>query len=99
MRSLKLCVLLWARPGAERALHDYEDRVLALLPDHEGRVLQRVRSDGSDGAPLEVQILELASRAALDGYMNDARRVALASERDGAIARTEVIEVELVGPS
>ena len=39
--SLTLCVLLWARPGADDALVAYEDQALALVPGHGGRVLQR----------------------------------------------------------
>jgi uncharacterized protein (DUF1330 family) len=94
--SLNLCVLLWANPGAEAALVHYEDTVLELLGDHGARVLQRVRSDGADGRPLEVHVLEFPSQAALDGYMGDERRTALASEREAAIARTEVLQVDLV---
>ena len=73
--TVLLCVLLWARDGEEDALVEYEDRVLALLPDHGARVRQRVRSDGGDGAPLEVHVLEFPSEAALDAYMADERRV------------------------
>jgi uncharacterized protein (DUF1330 family) len=94
--SLTLCVLLWARPGADDALVAYEDRVLALVPGHGGRVLQRARSGGADGQPLEVQLIEFPSAAALDAYMADGRRTSLAAERDRAIARTQVIDVEVV---
>jgi uncharacterized protein (DUF1330 family) len=94
--SVRLCVLLWARTGADGALIDYEDRVLELMEDHGARVLQRARTDGADGAPLEIQILEYPSQAALDGYLADERRAALAGERDAAIARTEILPVELV---
>jgi hypothetical protein len=34
--------------------------------------------------------------AALDDYMTDGRRLALSDERDRAIARTQVINVELI---
>ena len=95
--SLTLCVLLWAQPGADDALLAYEDRVLALVPEHGGRVLQRARSSGADGQPLEVQLIEFPSAAALDAYMTDGRRTSLAAERDRAIARAQVINVELVG--
>jgi uncharacterized protein (DUF1330 family) len=94
--SLTLCVLLWARPGAEDALTAYEDKVLALIWRHGGRVLQRARSSGADGQPLEVQLLEFPSAEDLDAYMTDGRRTALADERDRAVARTEVIPVELL---
>jgi uncharacterized protein (DUF1330 family) len=94
--SLTLCVLLWARPGTEDGLISYEDQVLSLVPGHGGRVLQRARSAGADGQPLEIQLLEFPSAAALDAYLTDGRRTALAAERDRVIARTEVIQVQLV---
>jgi uncharacterized protein (DUF1330 family) len=95
---IDLCVLLWAKSGAELALRDYEDRVLALVADHGGRLLQRARSDGSNGAPTEIQILEFPSRSALNAYMTDERRVALAGDREAAVARTEVIGIDLIEP-
>jgi uncharacterized protein (DUF1330 family) len=91
-----LCVLLWSRPGAEEGLVAYEDRVLGLLADHGGAVLQRARSTGAGGQPLEVQILEFPSRAALGEFMADGRRQAMAAERDRVVARSEVIDVGLV---
>jgi hypothetical protein len=93
-----MCVLLWAQPDADDALIAYEDRVLALVPEHGGRVLNRARSRGADGQPLEIQLLEFPSAAALSGYMTDSRRVVLADDRDRAIAKTEVINVDLIGP-
>jgi uncharacterized protein (DUF1330 family) len=96
--TLTMCVLLWAQPDEDEALAAYEDRVLALVPEHGGRVLQRARSDGAGGQPLEIQTLEFPSPAALSAYMDDGRRTALAADRDRAIARTEVINVELIQP-
>ena len=93
-----LCVLLWAQPGAEAALAAYEDTVLRLVPEHGGRVVQRARGSGADGQPAEIQFLEFPAAAALDAYMSDPRRTALAADRDRAVARTEVIDVELVPP-
>ena len=94
--SLTLCVLLWAHPGVGDALIAYEEQVLDLVPRHGGRVLQRARSNGADGQPLEVQLLEFPSTTALNDYMTDGRRLSLASDRDRAIARTQVIDVELI---
>ncbi len=94
--SLTLCVLLWARPGAEDRLIAYEDCVLAIVPEHGGRVLQRGRSSGTAGQPLEIQLLEFPSAQALDAFMADGRRQSLAGERDTVISKTEVIEVQLV---
>jgi uncharacterized protein (DUF1330 family) len=92
--SVQLCVLLWARPGAADALAAYEDKVLALLGEHGGRLAQRARADGADGRPDEIQLIEFASQAGYEGYMADERRTALAGERDAAIARTDLYPVE-----
>ncbi|HEY5287899.1 MAG TPA: hypothetical protein VIJ50_12405 [Solirubrobacteraceae bacterium] len=94
--SIHLCVLLWPKPGGEEALCAYEDTVLDLMGSHGARVLQRMRTDGKSGAPLEIQVLEFPSQGALDSYMHDERRVALADERDAAIARTDVLPAEPV---
>jgi hypothetical protein len=55
-----------------------------------------VRSNGGDGAPLEVHVLEFPSQVALDAYMADERRVALSALRERGIARTQVLRVEAV---
>jgi len=92
------CVLLWARPGMQAALSGYEDKVLRLLAEHGGRVLQRgtvlpgSRHDGEP--PTEVQFLQMLSAASLDAYMNDPRRLAMAPERDAAIARTDLFRIQ-----
>jgi hypothetical protein len=97
--KVALCVLLWARPGAEGGLIASEDKVLALVPGHGGRVVQRARGSGTDGQPLEIQFLEFPSAAALEAYMTDDRRTALAAERDRVIGRTDVMQVQLTaGP-
>ena len=97
--SLTLCCLLWALDGREAALAQYEDRVLALLPDHGATLLSRVRSDGANGHPLEIQLFEFPSQQSLDDYLGDPRRTALAEERDEAVARTELMRVESVSPA
>lgn len=89
-------VFLWPRPGMADALIAYEDSVLALVNEHDGTVLQRARSDGTDNQPLEIQLFEWESQAAMDDFMSDPRRTALGEERDRAIARTEIVHVQLV---
>ena len=96
--SLTLCVLLWARPGAEDGLIAYEDQVLGLVSGHGGQVLQRARGTGTGGQPLEIQLPEFLSARALDAFMTDGRRQPLAGEWDRVISKTEVIEVKLVPP-
>jgi uncharacterized protein (DUF1330 family) len=94
------CVLLWARPGLETALSAYEDKVLRLVAEHGGRVLERgavLPGSQHDGeSPTEVQFLEMPSEASLDAFMNDPRRLAMAAERDAAIARTDLFRIQPV---
>lgn len=94
---LTLCVLLWAHEGQADALVAYEDEVLTVLGDHGGSVVERARTDGSGDLPLEVQLLAFPSETALDTYMADERRQGLAPARKRAVARTEVMRVELLG--
>jgi uncharacterized protein (DUF1330 family) len=89
-------VFLWPHVGMGEALIAYEDSVLSLVSEHGGTVLQRSRSDGAENRPLEIQLFEWESQAAMDGYMSDPRRTALAAERDRAVARTEIVPVQLV---
>ena len=92
------CVLLWARPGMAAALSAYEDKVLRLVAEHGGRVLERgtvLPGSQHDGEPpAEVQFLEMPSEASLVAYMNDPRRLAMAAERDAAIARTDLLRIQ-----
>lgn len=90
-----LCVMLWAVAGEERALIEYEDRVLERVPAHEGEVLSRVRAL-QDGEPLEVQLLRFATEQALSEYIQDPLRDELAGLRERAILRTKVLRVEAV---
>ena len=92
--EVRLGCFLWAVPGLEIGLAAYEDTVLALVGEHGGQVVQRARTDGADGRPHEVQLFRFADRAALDGYLGDPRRLALAAERDRVVARTELFPVE-----
>lgn len=93
-----LCCMLWAHGGRESELEAYETRVLALVPEAGGEVVQRARGDGSQGHPHEVQFIGFPSQHALQVYLHDPRRTALTDERDRAIARTELFPVTLATP-
>jgi hypothetical protein len=40
---VELCILLWPRKGRAAELVAYEDKVLQLIPDHGGTVMQRLQ--------------------------------------------------------
>jgi aminoglycoside 6'-N-acetyltransferase len=94
-----LCVLLWALPGAEQLLVDYEDAVLALLTEHDGQLVQRVRRSEPGDGPDEVQLIRFGSETAYAGFMADPERLALAPQRELAVARTEVFPVAVLEPA
>ncbi len=94
---LRLCILLWE--SAERAgdLAAFEDAVLALLPNHGGRLLTRDRVlDRQDDDPLEIQLIEIPDEEALAGFLRDPVRIDLARThgRDAIIARTQLLRVQ-----
>jgi len=94
--ALTLCVLLWSHDDEEESLAAYEDAVLALLPDHGASLRSRVRRSEAGEGPLEVQVIELPDETALEAYLADPRRTALAAQRDRSVARTELFRVEPV---
>ena len=93
---LAICVLLWANPGHDDDLVAYEGQVLRLLADHDGEVLQRVRTGYEPGQPFEVQILRFSSEGSMQRFIDDDRRTALAGMRERAIERTDVLKVTIV---
>jgi len=94
--TVTLLVELWAVPGCEQLLVEYEDQVLGRLAPHGARLLQRVRAVDAPDGPFETHIIEFPSELALDGYMSDPERLALSQLRERAIARTELVRVEVV---
>ena len=93
---MMLLVQLYAVPGNESLLIEYEDQVLRLLPRHAARLIQRLRSIDPRHGPLETHIIAFESEGALEHYMADPERLALSGLRDRAIARTEVTRVQTV---
>jgi uncharacterized protein (DUF1330 family) len=96
--TLRMCVLLWEQPGRNEDLAEFEDAVLAMVPDHGGAVLSRETViDRADGDPLEVQILEMPDEQAVTAHLADPRRAAL-PPREEIIARTQVLRIMPVNP-
>lgn len=77
------------------AFEDYETRVLALLGNHGGKILERLRSiDGKS----EVHLLHFSDACALEAFRADPARIALQELwlTSGALSRlTEVRRLNL----
>jgi hypothetical protein len=62
--EVNLCVLLWAHDGRDADLAAYEDKVLGMLAEHDGQLIQRARTvsgKDDDSEPTEVQLLWTAT--------------------------------------
>ncbi len=94
--EITLCVMLWAHPGQEDALVDYEDRALDIAAAHDARLVSRVRGTEPSDSPFEVQVLRFPSQETFDEFMQDPARLALSGMRDAAIAGADVVRVEQV---
>jgi uncharacterized protein (DUF1330 family) len=55
--------------------------------------------DEPGDGPHEVHLLEFPSESALDAYLQDPARLALAEQRDAAIASTQLLRVSVVSPA
>jgi antibiotic biosynthesis monooxygenase (ABM) superfamily enzyme len=66
----------------------YEDAVLPLLPDFNGRLERRLRN--SDGT-IEMHIISFASDADFQNYRNDPRRMAQAWLLEKSSAKLELV--------
>lgn len=94
---LYLVVRLTYVSGHEAEGADYERTVLGYWREHGGEVVAAFRpaawADGTRAAD-EVQLLRIPSRAQMDEYLSDRRRLELAHVRDRAIATTEIVMSE-----
>lgn len=96
MSSGELTLVMIAKvPRSGRDAFDaYEAAVLALLPEHAGRLVERLRSE--DGTQ-EVHLVTFPSRAAYATYRDDPRRLEHRPLLDASGAQVAVHE--LAGPA
>lgn len=87
-RSKRLTLVLIARIPIEGVadFRAYEDAVLPLLPEFNGRLERRLRNQ--DGT-IEVHIVSFASEADFQNYRNDSRRTAQAALLERSAAKRE----------
>jgi uncharacterized protein (DUF1330 family) len=83
--------------SAERA-SEYEDHVLALLADHGARLVFRGRRAAAQdpALPLEVHLIWLPRRSALDAFLADPRRQALLARYGEVFTQKIVVELDTV---
>ena len=83
---LTFVLIVRVPPAGIADFRAYEDAVLPLLPEYNGRLERRLRN--SDGT-IEVHILSFASAADFENYRNDPRRAAQAWLLERSSAKRE----------
>lgn len=94
MDELKLAVIARIPHEGVVDFQGYEARVLLLLAEHGGTLERRLRN--GDGT-MELHVLRFASRAGLDAYRADPRRLEAAPQLQRSGAAMEAVEVFDVG--
>ena len=88
-----IVVNLYARPGAELALRDYETAAAGIM-DRYGGVIESVIAPQSvlhDGrVPTEIHVLRFPNSGAFDLYRADPDLTRIAGLREAAIEHTEI---------
>lgn len=87
-------VSLYARPGQDARLEEFERQAAAIMREHGGRLERVIRvSDSPDSGqpPREVHIVWFPSARHLASYRDDPRFAALAALRASAIDRTTIL--------
>jgi uncharacterized protein (DUF1330 family) len=90
---LYLTVKLYGRTGTPGEFKDYEAKALAIFRKHGGEVLVAyapVPDPAQAEWPDEIQVLRIAGPSEFERFMKDPARVAMASERDSVLRKTEV---------
>lgn len=94
-----IAVFIYVHPGKENEFFEYESKVLPLLENHNGMLLQRFRpekesllAEEQNDPPFEVHVISFASKAGLESYKNDPERKKYQYLAELSIIRTDVFE-------
>lgn len=72
--------LIFVREGKEAIFHQFEDFVMPLIEQHNGRIIYRLRPDSDnfiagDERPYEIHFISFESEQDFEHYMKDDRRL------------------------
>ncbi len=86
---------MFVRDGKTREFQEFERVAAKIMRKYGGRIekVMRPESSASTGAiiPSQIHWVAFPDQAAFDAYRRDPELVALASKRDAAIERTEIV--------
>lgn len=85
---IHVLIMIHVGPGGLDALRRYESKVVPIIREHGGKIISAFKP--LNNPPDEIHLIEFSSREALAQYQQDGRVVELKSEREKAIAKTDL---------
>lgn len=83
--------LIYVKAGQEAVFQDFERKVIPLMKEHGGSIIQRIRPtkdsfvEGEEKKPYEVHFMSFESEAHLTQYINDPRRQQFTHQKQASI--------------
>jgi len=90
--------LIFVKKGSEADFNAFEEKVLPLLEDHNGRLIYRIRPDensvieSNSELPYEIHLVSFISKAEFEHYKNDPKRLAFMALKNNSIEKAILIE-------
>ena len=90
--------LIFIKPGCEQEFHEFEDKVLPLLKEHNGELVYRVRPEksafieNSRELPYEIHLVTFGCKADFEGYARDPKRTDFIEMKNKSVEKITLIE-------
>jgi hypothetical protein len=90
--------LIFIKLGCEQEFHAFEEKVLPLLKEHNGKLVYRIRPDksafveSSRELPYEIHLVTFNSKADFEGYKIDPKRLSFMEMKNNSVKEIILIE-------
>jgi len=90
--------LIFIKPGCEQEFHEFENKVLPLLKDHNGELAYRLRPaentyvEANAELPYEIHIVTFSGKTDFHQYAADPRRLAFMEMKNNSVKKIVLIE-------
>lgn len=90
--------LIYLQPGKEKEFLKFESKVIPLMKEHGGKIIQRIRPneqafiEGEEKKPYEIHIVTFPDYDALEAYGDDPKRTKYLKLREASIESTLLIQ-------
>jgi hypothetical protein len=90
--------LIFVKKGSEADFNAFEEKVLPLLNDHNGKLLYRIRPDKNSvieingELPYEIHFVSFVGKTDFEHYKNDPKRLGAMELKNNSIEKVILIE-------